>query len=169
MHKEGFFERENCEKTVQYFPMGIDRCPRRGGGEGSLLSTAYLGNYVCHVCPFARFISHHPSAFTFRARTLLFFRLKLAYTAFVRTETQMLPQCSLSLSPSGSRVYDKIPYNTSGWRWRKLLRGGLWSSLTTLCKKAQPTDARWIRWESYTFEIYTIERTWNLFVMNGTL
>lgn len=31
----------------------------RGGGLP--LSTAYLGNYVCHVCPFARFISHHPS------------------------------------------------------------------------------------------------------------
>lgn len=52
-------ERESeREKTVQYFPVGIDRCPPGGGLP---LSTAYLGNYVCHVCPFARFISHHPS------------------------------------------------------------------------------------------------------------
>lgn len=40
------------------------------------ISTAYRGNYVCHVCPFARFISHRPSSFTFRFPT---FQLKLAY------------------------------------------------------------------------------------------
>lgn len=139
--------------------MGIDRCPRRGERVwgGLPLSTAYLGNYVCHVCPFARFISHHPSAFTFRARTLLFFRLKLAYTAFVRTETRMSQMlwCSLSL-----------PSIRSGCTTRFLtirpdgggvsFSGADASSLTTLCKirSTQPQPLTFDELDgNHTFEI----------------
>lgn len=45
-------------------------------------------NYVCHVCPFARFISHRPSSFTFRPS----FNWSWL-TATERVKTQMLLQC----------------------------------------------------------------------------
>lgn len=51
--------RKRAREDSPIFPGG-NRQVSPGGG-GLPLSTAYLGNYVCHVCPFARFISHHPS------------------------------------------------------------------------------------------------------------
>jgi len=109
-------ERESeREKTVQYFPVGIDRCPPGGGLP---LSTAYLGNYVCHVCPFARFISHHPSCI----------HLSRSHAAFPPIEVGLQRSCvpkrkcclnnvALARSPFNSpRVCEKIPHNMSGYR-----------------------------------------------------
>jgi len=114
-----FFECCECEresereKTVQYFPVGIDRCPPGGGLP---LSTAYLGNYVCHVCPFARFISHHPSCI----------HLSRSHAAFPPIEVGLQRSCvpkrkcclnnvALVRSPFNSpRVCEKIPHNMSG-------------------------------------------------------
>lgn len=89
--------------------------PPCAGGLVSPLSTAYWGNYVCHVCPFARFISHHPSAFTFRARTLLFFRLKLAYS--VRAYQNANAVSMLVLSLQCARF---LTIHPDGWRRCKL-------------------------------------------------
>ena len=73
----------------RYFPGGNRQV---SPGVGSPSKYCLPGNYVCHVCPFARFISRRPSSFTFHYPRRVSIEGWLMSAERVRT--QMPPQCS---------------------------------------------------------------------------
>jgi len=103
--------RASTARRSNISPVRIDRC-FPAGWRTPPPKYCLPGNYVCHVCPFARFISHHPSAFTFHARTLLFFRLKLAYgvRAYRNANAASMPRHLHPPEPPSCAT--KIPHNT---------------------------------------------------------
>ena len=130
--------REDAQLVHELFPCGNRQVSLGGGGCEPPSPDKYClpWNYVCHVCPFARFISHRPSSFTFRPS----FNWSWL-TATERVKTQMLLQCSFVLRSSapfdpgriGSGEEERTEFPGSiiprPWRKRVPLNGG--SSYTT--------------------------------------
>lgn len=125
--------REDAQLVHELFPCGNRQVSLGGGGCEPPSPDKYClpWNYVCHVCPFARFISHRPSSFTFRPS----FNWSWL-TATERVKTQMLLQCSFVLRSSapfdpgriGSGEEERTEFPGSiiprPWRKRVPLNGG---------------------------------------------